>query len=81
VKGVKVVKLAISTVLASKEEEIIRLCGVSLDNVEGGLVEEWCEVRGSEQLLKKLKEKVVDPGMLKAVQFHLFAFEPNILVF
>jgi len=72
----KVLKLAISTVLAElatpKEDsaKIIRLCGGSVSVLDQALLCEWLEMKGSGQQIKKLKEKVKgikDGELLSAV--------------
>ena len=76
VKGAKVVKLAISTVLSAvtspteNRAEIIRLCSVAISAINAGLIDEWIEQRGSGQQLIKLREKAdgnMDEEMLQAV--------------
>jgi hypothetical protein len=65
-------KLVISTVLnalSGRNVEIVRLCRVAMERIEGGVVVEWTGLRGSGQLGGKLKEKggVVKGEMLLAV--------------
>jgi len=81
VKGAKVVKLTISTVLTAfaiqseESAEIVRLCGVAVSAINAGIVEAWVEQRGSSQQLARLKEKVegeMNGEMLKAVSFSLY---------
>ena len=76
VKGIKVVKLAISTVLSAialpteDKAEIVRLCSVAINAINSGLIDEWIEQRGSGQQLIKLREKAegnLDCEMLHAV--------------
>lgn len=63
VKGAKVLKLTISTVLGAlatpnqESVEIIRLCGVSVRAINAAVVEAWVEQRGCPQQLVKLRER------------------------
>lgn len=63
VKGAKVLKLTISTVLGvlarpnQASAEIIRLCGVSVRAINAAVVEAWVEQRGCPQQLVKLRER------------------------
>jgi hypothetical protein len=88
VKGAKVLKLAVSTVLsaiASPTEgsvEIVRLCGVAVGVIDAGLIAEWSEQRGSGQQLVKLRERAegnLDEEMLQAVSTFFYATDGSTL--
>jgi len=84
-KGMKVLKLGISTVLAElatpKEEsvKIIRLCGISVNVLDQRLICEWLEMKGSGQQIKKLKDKVkgIKDGELLAAVMNVVATAKN----
>jgi len=81
----KVLKLGISTVLVElatpKENsaKIIRLCRVSVNVLDQGLICEWLEMKGSGQQIKKLKDKVkaIKDGELLAAVMNVVATANN----
>ena len=77
-KGVKVVKLAISTVLCAistpcqESAEMVKLCGVALTAISAGTLRDWVGQRGSMHQLMKLRERMeedLEVEMLQAVRF------------
>ena len=68
------IKLAISTALSEIAStagigfEIVRLCSVAIGVVDGGLLREWAEQKGSAQQLMKLRERA--KGEMEGERLH-----------
>src|SRR5277367_4655206 len=83
-KGAKVMKLAISSVICAlspsteQSAEVIRLCAVAVEAIQGGVVREWVDFTGSGQQLQKLRDRL--EGNLDEETLHAVRSSLNVLI-